>query len=344
MDSDTSRMTGSYLLLLSLLLHILLLLFLFIFQNSSHDGQTVEYFDPENQLQNNPLNQQQDDENTYDPDHEVLVELLAQGVQPNDTMTDDPGELPQPSQPGYEQPPIPKDAQADEETPDDAPDLNDAQESPIEENPQPAEKPEPVEEKSTPQQELLKEPLPIADTMSGPKMPTPEQKPLTPKQAVKKIVRKMVQRPTVTPAQAQMLSKLAQGFMQSMSAELGNQPSNDPTQLAHQRYMTKLWNNLKQTMNAENNVLALSDNIDTRATLVLTINKQGKLINAMLRHPRKTADINKMESMLLTNAHKVGLFPPLPASFKRDEVTFVMPIHLRAHQGIHSGYRLQVEQ
>lgn len=349
MDSDTSRMTGSLLLLLSLLLHILILILLFMFQSPAHDPQKMEHRDAENQLLDDQLNQQQQQQDDpYDPDHEVLVELLSQGVEPNDTLTDDPGELPQPSLVADQKPPEPDDAQSDdgEENPDDHAQSED--ESPLHDAPEP-----PAESLTPPtDQPLAAEPIkgaelpqPIADTISGPQpSQQAQQVALTPRQAAKKIVRKMIKRPTITPAQAQTLSKLAQGFMQSMNAELGNKPSNDPTQLAHQRYMTKLWNNLKQTMNAEQNVLALSNDIDTQAVLVLTINKQGKLLNALLRHPRKTPDINKMETMLLTNARKVGLFPPLPQSFKRDEVTFVMPIHLRAMQGVHSGYRLQVEQ
>jgi hypothetical protein len=346
MDSDTSRTTGSLLLLLSLLLHILLLLFLFIYQNSTSEKHNFEHqgqeFDTQ-VLDNQPNQQQQQQNDPYDPDHEVMVELISQGVEPNDTLTDEAGELPQPAGIGEEKPPTPDDAQSDEEeTLDDQPNVSD------EPSPTDAEKiPDTTPEEKAPTKEPIKGAdllESIADTLTGPQAPPREQKPLTPKQAAKKIIRKMVNRPTITPAQAQTLSKLAQGFMQSMNAELGNKPSNDPTQLAHQRYMTKLWNNLKQTMNAENNVLALSDNIDTQATLVLTIDKKGKLLNALLRHPRKTSDINKMESMLLSNAHKVGLFPPLPESFKKDQVTFVMPIHLRAQQGIHSGYRLQVEQ
>lgn len=345
MDSDTSRMTGSVILLLSLLLHIFLLLLIFIFQNTAHNLRNLEEQAFQDQLLDDPLaqQQQQQEEDSFDPDHEIMVELLSQGVEPNNTLTDDPGELAQPSLPATPEPPT-DDAQSDEEESDDQtddePTAQEMETPPLE---KPVEEPTdvPLAEEPSKGAEQLE---PIADTISGPKQRTQTQQALTPKQAAKKIVRKMIQRPTITPLQAQTLSKLAQGFMQSMSAELGNVPSNDPIQLARQRYMTKLWNNLKQTMNAENNVLALSDNIDTQAVLVLTINKQGKLLNALLRHPRKTPDINKMENMLLTNAHKVGLFPPLPDSFKREEVTFVMPIHLRAQQGIHSGYRLQVEQ
>jgi len=344
MDSDTSRMTGSMLLLLSLLLHILLLLFLFIYQNSDHILHRFEHPESDVPLLDNQLNQmqQQQQDDPFDPDHEVLVELLSQGIEPNDTLTDEAGELSQPSLIGIQQPPIPDDAQSQEDETDDQSDEKD--------QPFPTETEKPSDEPPSDQphaDQLIKgseELQLIADTISGTQPALTAQKPLTPKQAVKKNVRKMAPRPTISPANAQALSKLAQGFMQSMNAEFGGKPSNDPKQLAHQRYMTKLWNNLKQAMNAENNVLALNDNIDTQAVLVLTINKQGKLLNALMRHPRKTNDIQKMETMFITNAHKVGLFPPLPESFNREEVTFVMPIHLRAHQGIHSGYRLQVER
>ncbi len=357
MDSDTSRITGSFILLLSLLLHILILLLIFIFQSPSHDAQindaqTVEYFDANNQLQNNQLTPQQQqaqqqDDDTYDPDHEILVELLSQGVQPNDTLTDDPGELPQPAGLVTPQLPTPDTASSDqeEETPEDESPAEDAADSSDDTPTPPAEQPQadqrPADEPAKGSSEKQQ---PISDTISGSESPQQAPKPVVVKKAAKKIVRKIAQRPPMHPADVKMLSKIAQGFMESMCAELGNAPSNDPTQLAHQRYMTKLWNNLKQAMNAENNVLALASNVDTKAVLVMTINKQGKLLNALLRHPHKTMDISKMESMLITNAHKAGLFPPLPASFKREEVTFVMPIHLRAQEGIHSGYRLQVEQ
>lgn len=366
MDSDTSRSTSAMLFLLSLLLHILILLLIFLFQTASHDAQNIQYIDLENQVPFDPLQQQQFPQaqqqqaqqqqqqmDPYDPDLEVLVELIAQGMNPNDTLTEEagemvrdqateiPGALPQESIPA-----------ADE----DANNTTDSDESAAQEDEtpaqevseQPSEVPTPAAD-ATPSEEPSKGAQAFEDfndslTAQLPKPAPMTAQPAAPKQAAKKVVRKMAQRPPLTPAQAQALSKLAQGFMQSMNAELGGKPSNDPTQLAHQRYMTKLWNNLKQTVNAENNSLSLANNLDTQATLVLTINKQGKLINAILRHPHKTNDILQMENMLITNAHKVGLFPPLPESFKKEEVTFVMPIHLRALQGMHSGYRLQVEQ
>jgi hypothetical protein len=338
MDSDTSRMTGSLLLLLSLLIHILILLFLFWFQTPPHDAQTIEYFDADNQLQANQPDQQQQNQ-PNDDDHEILIELLSQGIQPNNTLTDDPGEIAQAplAQKGQEQ--TPDDTATDDQTePEDPASSDDA--SQAEDETKPSDAP-PAEEQKKGSSE---QPISIPDNTPAPQERAQKQEPARPKQTVKKIVSRVAPRQPMHPADVKMLSKVAQGFMESMSAELGNAPSTDPTLSAHQRYMTKVWNNLKQTMNAEENVLALSSNIDTRAVLVMTINKQGKLLNALLRHPRKTDDISKMESMLLTNAHKVGLFPPLPASFERDQVTFVMPIHLRAQAGIHSGYRLQVEQ
>lgn len=345
MDSDTSRMTGALLLLLSLLLHMLLLLLIFLFKTAMHDAQHIEYIDLENQQPFDILTQQpqQQQLDQYDPDHEVLVELIAQGINPNDTLTQEAGEIVGPTPTDIPEP------LTQEQTASDAQDGDESQAAEQETSAQ--ETSEQLSETlMPPTEQLSSEDLlkgaqalePIVDTLAA-HIPQPVPKPVTPKQAVKKIVRKMAQRPPLTPSQAQALSKIAQGFMHSMHAELGGRPSNDPTQLAHQRYMTKLWNNLKQTMNTEHNVLALSNNLDTQATLVLTINKQGKLVNAMLRHPRKTDDILKMENMLLTNAHKVGLFPPLPESFKKEEVTFIMPIHLRALQGVHSGYRLEVE-
>jgi len=366
MDSDTSRTTGAMLLLLSLLFHILLLLLIFLFQTASHDAEHIEYIDLENQQPFDPLapqqfqqsqqqqaQQQQQQMDPYDPDHEVMVELISQGMNPNDTLTEEPGEIVRdtatPVPGAFSQESIPSaDDDANDTTDSDDESAAQEDETPVQEaSEQPSEMPVPTadEKLSADFAKGAQAFEPFIDTLTA-QLPQPAPIPAksaTPKQAAKKIVRKMAQRPPLTPVQAQALSKLAQGFMQSMNAELGGKPSNDPTHLAHQRYMTKLWNNLKQTMNAESNVLSLANNLDTQATLVLTINKKGKLINAVLRHPRKTSDILQMESMLLTNAQKVGLFPPLPESFKKEEVTFVMPIHLRALQGMHSGYRLQVE-
>jgi hypothetical protein len=365
MDSDTSRTTGGMILLLSLLLHILILLLIFLFQTASHDAQNMQYIDLENQVPLDPLQQQQFPQSQqqspqtqqqmdpYDPDHEIMIELIAQGMNPNDTLTEEAGEIVRDTAT-----PIPgalpqESAAAEDEDANNTTDSDDESamqdEMPAQEmSEQPSEIPAPAADER-PSDDLSKGAQafdPFNDSLAA-QLPPPSPitaKPAAPKQAIKKVVRKMAQRPPLTPAQAQALSKLAQGFMQSMNAELGGKPSNDPTQLAHQRYMTKLWNNLKQTVNAENNSLSLANDLDTQATLVLTINKQGKLINAILRHPRKTNDILQMESMLISNAQRVGLFPPLPESFKKEEVTFVMPIHLRALQGIHSGYRLQVEQ
>lgn len=363
MDSDTSRTTGAMLLLLSLLLHILLLLLIFLFHTASHDTQHIEYIDLENQQPFDPLapqqfqqpsqQQTQQQMDPYDPDLEVMVELISQGMNPNDTLTEEPGEIVRdvatPVPGAFSQESIPS-ADNDANNTTDSDDESAAQEddtSAQETSEQPSEIPAPAADEKL-SEEFAKgaqEFQPLIDTLAA-QFPQPSLMPArsaAPKQAAKKIVRKMAQRPPLTPVQAQALSKLAQGFMQSMNAELGGKPSNDPTHLAHQRYMTKLWNNLKQTVNAENNSLSLANNLDTQATLVLTINKKGKLINAVLRHPRKTSDILQLETMLLTSAQKVGLFPPLPESFKKEEVTFVMPIHLHALQGMHSGYRLQVE-
>lgn len=367
MDSDTSRSTSAMIFLLSLLLHILTLLLIFLFQTASHDTEHVQYIDLEsNQLPLDPLqqlqqalpqqaqNQNQNPVELDEQDFEVLVELIAQGMNPNDTLTEEagevirdqatdiPGALPQESIPAAED-----DANNTTNTDDDSSaQEDDTPSQEISEQPSESSAPsideKPLEERSKSTQSFE----PVMDMLAA-QLPKPSPvaaQSAAPKQSAKKVIRKMAQRPPLTPAQAQALSKLAQGFMQSMNAELGGKPSNDPTQLAHQRYMTKLWNNLKQTVNAENNSLSLANNLDTQATLVLTINKKGKLINAVLRHPHKTNDIQQMESMLISNAHKVGLFPPLPESFKKEEVTFVMPIHLRALQGMHSGYRLQVEQ
>lgn len=366
MDSDTSRSTGGMILLLSLLLHIILLLLLFLFQAAPHDTQHIEYIDLENQTPFDPLlpqqvqqsqqqgqQQPQQQMDPYDPDLEVLVELIAQGMNPNDTLTEEAGEILRdtatPTPGALPQESIPSADEDANNTTDSNDPTDETDETPAEEiSEQPSESPAPAADEKPAEEPSKggKDFEPTADTLAA-QLPKPAPipvKPIAPKQAAKKVVRKMAQRPPLTPAQAQALSKFAQGFMQSMNAELGGKPSNDPMQLAHQRYMTKLWNNLKQTVNAENNSLSLANNLDTQATLVLTINKQGKLINAVLRHPNKTNDILQMENMLISNAHKVGLFPPLPESFKKEEVTFVMPIHLRALQGMHSGYRLQVEQ
>lgn len=381
MDSDTTRTTGAMILLLALLLHILLLLAIFIFQPDFYEPQVVDLndfetpvlldFDPLPQSpqlpQLQPQAQQPTPQQTPQPmpidkeDLEVLVELIAQGTNPNDTLTREPGEIvrdePTPIPGSLQQESIPP-TDADEAHHDDVDqndDIDESQDADIDttqdEISEQKSSDQPLENPGVSQEKSSERPLidvhdfeSIAHAFVEQKTPAPVQaKPAAQTSPIKKIVRKIVKRPPLTPPQAQALSKLAQGFMQSMNAELGGKPSNDPIHLAHQRYMTKLWNSLKQAANAEHNVLALSNDIDTQATLVLTINKKGQLVHALLRHPRKTSDILKMENMLIANAHRVGLFPPLPESFHKEEATFVMPIHLRALQGVHSGYRLQVE-
>jgi len=349
MDSDTSRTTSALLFLLSLLLHILLLLLIFLFQTDSQDAQHIEYIDLENQQPLDPslqqqMQQQQQDPNhpepavKYDPDHEVLVELIAQGMEPNDTLTEQAGEIVAPTPtdiPGsFTQESAPLSEETEDEGPEgdvDEPTASDdetlAQET--------SETPAPSSEQPTEEPFKGAEPLePITDTLGAQTpQPAPDQQAVTPKQAVKKIVRKLAQRPRITPAQAQALSKIAQGFMKSMNAELGGKPSDDLTQLARQRYTTKLWNCLKQTFNAERNFLILSKNVNTYLVLKITVNKQGKLIDTAFDNQKLNPELLKFGNVLLASVHKVGLFPPLPESFKKDEVTFVMPIHVRLSQG-----------
>lgn len=359
MDSDTSRTTGAMILLLSLLLHIILLLLIFLFQTTSHDVPHFEYIDLENQQpldpllqqpltpqQQQPLNQQQRIE-LDDQEFEVLIDLIAQGMNPNETLTQEagevlrdvatpiPGAIPQESTPTADQ----------EERNDGAADAQD--EIPAEDGTEdPSETP--TEGQETPTQEPSKnihEYKPVADTLFAQEpRPTPAPpKPAAPKQAAKKIVRKMAQRKPLTPAQAQALSKFAQGFMQSMNAELGGKPSDDLAKLATQRYTTKIWNYLKQTFNAEKNLMVLSKNVDTYIVLKITLNKQGKLIDTACDGPQRTQDVVKFEDALLTAVRRTGLFPPMPDSFKKEEMTVVIPIRIKLAQGI-GNVSLYVQQ
>jgi hypothetical protein len=335
MDSDTSRTTGAMLLLLSLLLHILLLLFIFIFQTAPRDAQQIEYIDLKNQLPLDPLLQQQQQSqqqqmDPYDPDHEILVDLIAQGMNPNDALTEQPGEIVQDTAT-----PIPGTLPQEEVTAEDAQDLD----AETEDEASTQETVEQPEEPMPPAQETPKEAFTLqelADTLTA-QLPQPAAlpaKPTAPKQAAKKIVRKMAQRPPLTPAQAQALSKLAQGFMQSTHAERGGTPSDDIAQLATQRYTTKIWNYLKQTFNAEQNAMVLSKDVNTYIVLKITLNKQGKLVDVGCDGPQRTRDVLKFEDAILAAVRKVGLFPPMPDSFKKDQYTIVLPIHIRLAQGI----------
>jgi len=144
-----------------------------------------------------------------------------------------------------------------------------------------------------------------------------------------------------TPSFGLSLGHIAQGFMKSVQQEegLNNPPQMDADKLVAHQYATKVWNIIKNSFKADENMLHLSQHIDTLSYLVITIAHNGRLIDIHLEGNRVNTAFKQIEALIVSHAKKAGLFPPLPKRFNVAQKTFTFPLRIQGQEGYHS-YRM----
>lgn len=133
------------------------------------------------------------------------------------------------------------------------------------------------------------------------------------------------------------MGQIAQGFLKSLQQQAGHNPGTtiDAEQLARQRYGTRVWTLLSNSYRATKMPTHLLGDITTQAIIVLTIKKDGTLLNIEMQHPNKSHDLREIESIILKAAKTAGLFPPIPNQFNVDTITLSFPLGIKGHQGVH---------
>lgn len=192
----------------------------------------------------------------------------------------------------------------------------------------------------------------------APPKPKPQPKPEAPKKEIPTPTRikqlqsipikhKMVQARTdpsrnpyrrkYTPQLRATLKNLTQGYLQSKHNERGAMPNSalDMKQLTRQRYTTRVWTMLKNSFRSHAQVIHINTNVKTRAVLSITLGKDGSLLNMLLKHTKRTNNIQQIEKTLLTAAKTTGLYPPIPNEFDSQTITLNFPLAIDAKAGFH---------
>jgi outer membrane biosynthesis protein TonB len=147
----------------------------------------------------------------------------------------------------------------------------------------------------------------------------------------------------VTAQAAAALGALAHGFAKNIEREGGAAPAASSPQaslddMTRQRYIKKVYSLIYQSVNARQRMVHLGRNIMTDAVLVVSIDKKGVLRDVRLEHPYKDEDIRVIERELCDGARAAGLYPPVPASFNTEVYTLRFGINIRCHEGFRSYY------
>ncbi|TET06054.1 hypothetical protein E3J79_03275 [Candidatus Dependentiae bacterium] len=132
------------------------------------------------------------------------------------------------------------------------------------------------------------------------------------------------------------LAEIVQGYMhhvaqeqeQSVETQIRSLPSSK--QLALQVYSTKIFTLIEQAAKVNQKMLYASGNHTTDATLILTVDQNGKLIEAYLTPPLQEKEVREW---IFTFIHKVGLFPPIPKHLKKEKITLSYPLKIDIQQG-----------
>lgn len=311
MEATLQKRHKSIIIILSLLVHLGFLIPLLVFRDTELDAPTFMLF---------PTAQEDLTEEERTQKEELIEYILSSGMMPNQTKEEFQTDMAT-AQPAFAQ------ATAQQAEPIDQPE--EAQED-QEEEPQTA-----IDTQTVTERELMASPTPLEE-------PAPEQMTVvepayaeaTARQAEPTPKKRVVQRKK----QQLSLSKITQGFMRSVQQEEGinNPPAMDAERLAAHQYATKLWNIIKNSFRGENSALHLAHAIDILAYLVITIAKNGQLIDIHLEANQITSEFKQIEALLVSRAQKAGLFPPLPQRFGVPQKTFTFPIRLQGQAGYHA--------
>jgi len=132
------------------------------------------------------------------------------------------------------------------------------------------------------------------------------------------------------------LADIAKGYMQkivydrehNVETQLRSLPTSK--QMALQVYSTKIFGLLEQAAKVNQKMLYAPENHTTDAALMLTIDRDGKLLEAHLIPQLHEKEIREW---LFNFVKQVGLFPPIPKHLKKDKITLHYPLKINIHQG-----------
>ncbi len=341
MDQDKSRRLALAIFLVSLGWNALLIIFLLCIQDDVHlQKPFLVTLEDENQQQ-----RKIDDDIFFadtlvsfgsslidkklllDPQHNIPVAKEEMTMAPqHPVQEEEPSEPPQPDE-TIQKEPI-KDLIEKEE-----PTETITQEQ--DENSEPTEVEQPPEEHSTSEQPETT-PTQIPETaLKEPKHEVVIRQRTDPKQ----IKRNKEQRTADQKKKPLGLADIAKGYMRQVNQERENTVEHslrslpESKQMALYIYTTKMYDILEQTAKATQKMLYAPQNRTVDATLMVTINQDGELLEVQLipqLHEKEVRDA------LLNIVNRAGLFPPIPKHLKKEKLTLSYPIKINMHQGFNT--------
>ena len=132
------------------------------------------------------------------------------------------------------------------------------------------------------------------------------------------------------------LGNLTQGFIKSSNQQQGAVPKAqaDMDHLARTIYTSKVLNAFRQSVNAQQKPTLMHKDFTTSATITITIDRSGKLLEFIFDHPNKTYDLLRLEQLLRDGAQQAGLYPPIPESLGTDIFTKKLNVSIQAASGM----------
>lgn len=147
---------------------------------------------------------------------------------------------------------------------------------------------------------------------------------------------KQIQKTEAQKKKAITLADIARGYMHhvaqeqehTMETQIRSLPSSK--QMALQVYSTKIFALLEQAAKVNKKMLYAPEDRTTNAILILTIGRDGKLLEACLTPPLHEKEVR---DWLFSFINQVGLFPPIPKHLKQEKITLQYPLKIDMQQG-----------
>jgi len=155
----------------------------------------------------------------------------------------------------------------------------------------------------------------------------------------KQIKRKKEQHASGQKKKPLSLADIAKGYMRQVNQERENTVEHslrslpESKQMALYIYTTKMYDILEQTAKATQKMLYAPQNRTVDATLMVTINQDGELLEVQLTPQLHEKEIR---DALLNIVNRAGLFPPIPKHLKKEKLTLSYPIKINMHQGFNT--------
>jgi len=132
------------------------------------------------------------------------------------------------------------------------------------------------------------------------------------------------------------LADIAKGYMHrvaqeqehTMETQIRSLPSSK--QMALQVYSTKIFALLEQAAKVNKKMLYAPEDRTTNVILILTIGRDGRLLEASLTPPLHEKEVR---DWLFSFINQVGLFPPIPSHLKQEKITLQYPLKIDMQQG-----------